>query len=51
MTGLLEPRAIGRALTRRDGQAKVTGTAPYAVETRVEHPAYCHLMQATSCGS
>ncbi|WP_409463685.1 xanthine dehydrogenase family protein molybdopterin-binding subunit [Amycolatopsis sp. GA6-003] len=47
MTGLLEPRAIGRGLTRRDGPAKVTGTAPYAYEVPVEAPLYCHPIQAT----
>jgi xanthine dehydrogenase YagR molybdenum-binding subunit len=47
MTGLLEPEAIGRALTRRDGPAKVTGTAPYAFEAPVEHAAYCHPVEAT----
>ncbi|MFJ9780175.1 xanthine dehydrogenase family protein molybdopterin-binding subunit [Amycolatopsis sp. NPDC101161] len=47
MTELLEPQAIGRALTRRDGPAKVTGTAPYAYEAPVEHAAYCHPVQAT----
>jgi xanthine dehydrogenase YagR molybdenum-binding subunit len=47
MTGLLEPGAIGRALTRRDGPAKVTGTAPYAFEAPVEHAAYCYPVEAT----
>jgi xanthine dehydrogenase YagR molybdenum-binding subunit len=47
MTGLLEPRAIGLGLERRDGELKVAGTAPYAFEAPVEHPAYCHPMQAT----
>ncbi|MBB1157470.1 xanthine dehydrogenase family protein molybdopterin-binding subunit [Amycolatopsis dendrobii] len=47
MTGLLEPRAIGRGLTRRDGPAKVTGTAPYAYEHPVEAPLYCHPVQAS----
>ncbi|WP_116205576.1 xanthine dehydrogenase family protein molybdopterin-binding subunit [Amycolatopsis circi] len=46
MTGLLEPRAIGRGFTRRDGPAKVTGTAPYAYEHPVEAPLYCHPVQA-----
>ncbi len=47
MTELLEPRAIGRDLVRRDGVAKVRGTAVYAYETPVEHPAYAHPVQAT----
>jgi Aerobic-type carbon monoxide dehydrogenase, large subunit CoxL/CutL homologs len=47
MTGLLEPRAIGRGLVRRDGDEKVRGTATYAYEARVERPAYCHPVQAT----
>lgn len=47
MTDLLEPRAIGRDLVRRDGVAKVRGTATYAFETPVEHPAYAHPVQAT----
>ncbi|WP_370935733.1 xanthine dehydrogenase family protein molybdopterin-binding subunit [Amycolatopsis sp. cg13] len=47
MTGLLEPRAIGRGTTRRDGPAKVTGTATYAYEVPVEAPLYCHPIQAT----
>ena len=33
MTELLEPRAIGRDLVRRDGAAKVRGTATYAYES------------------
>ncbi len=32
MTELLETRAIGQDLARRDGEAKVRGTAPYAFE-------------------
>jgi xanthine dehydrogenase YagR molybdenum-binding subunit len=47
MTDLLEPRAIGQALARRDGVDKVRGTAVYAAETPVEHPAYAHPVQAT----
>ncbi|HST97770.1 MAG TPA: xanthine dehydrogenase family protein molybdopterin-binding subunit [Geodermatophilus sp.] len=47
MTELLEPRAIGRDLVRRDGVAKVRGTATYAYETPVERPAYAHPVQAT----
>ncbi|GAB4079413.1 xanthine dehydrogenase family protein molybdopterin-binding subunit [Modestobacter muralis] len=47
MTDLLTPRAIGQSLVRRDGVDKVRGTATYAFETDVEHPAYCHPVQAT----
>jgi xanthine dehydrogenase YagR molybdenum-binding subunit len=47
MTDLLEPHAIGRDLARRDGAAKVRGTATYAYETDVDAPAYAHPVQAT----
>ena len=47
MTALGEPQAIGRDVVRRDGRAKVTGTAPYAYEAPVDNPAYCHPIQAT----
>jgi xanthine dehydrogenase YagR molybdenum-binding subunit len=47
MTEMLEPRAIGQALVRRDGVDKVRGTAVYAFETPVDRPAYCHPVQAT----
>ncbi|MGY2085272.1 xanthine dehydrogenase family protein molybdopterin-binding subunit [Blastococcus sp. SYSU DS0539] len=47
MTDLLEPRAIGQDLVRRDGEPKVRGTATYAYETPVDDPAYCHPVQAT----
>ncbi|HWG02328.1 MAG TPA: xanthine dehydrogenase family protein molybdopterin-binding subunit [Trebonia sp.] len=47
MTELLEPRAIGQALARRDGERKVRGTATYAYETPAEHPAYAQIVQAT----
>jgi xanthine dehydrogenase YagR molybdenum-binding subunit len=47
VTELLRPRAIGRDLARRDGVAKVRGTATYAFETPVEAPAYAHPVQAT----
>ncbi|MGB8996451.1 MAG: xanthine dehydrogenase family protein molybdopterin-binding subunit [Pseudonocardiaceae bacterium] len=43
----LQPRAIGRDLVRRDGRLKVTGTAPFAYESPLGNPAYCHLIQAT----
>ena len=44
---MLETRAIGAALERLDGRAKVTGTAPYAFEHSVERPAYLHPVQST----
>ena len=46
MTGLLEPRAIGMALERIDGPAKVTGTAPYAFDHPVTDPTYLHPVLA-----
>ncbi len=47
MTGLLEPHAMGAALPRIDGRAKVTGTAPYAFEHPATDPAYLHPVQST----
>ncbi|MEE4546340.1 xanthine dehydrogenase family protein molybdopterin-binding subunit [Streptomyces sp. V4-01] len=47
MTFLSEPEAVGRDLPRRDGPAKVLGTAAYAGETPLENVAYLHLVQAT----
>lgn len=44
---VLEPRAIGASVARRDGRAKVTGTATYAFEQQVDTPAYVHPVQAT----
>jgi xanthine dehydrogenase YagR molybdenum-binding subunit len=44
---LLEARAMGAALTRMDGAAKIMGTAPYAFEHRLPSPAYLHPVQAT----
>lgn len=44
---LLTPHAIGNPVARKDGRAKVTGTAPYAFEQQVKHPAYLHPIQAT----
>lgn len=44
---LLDPRSIGTPVARRDGHAKVTGTAAYAFEQRVDNPAYLHPVQAT----
>jgi len=46
MTELLEPRAIGQSLIRRDGARKVRGTATYAYETPVEDPVYAQIVQA-----
>ncbi|MGB2918733.1 MAG: xanthine dehydrogenase family protein molybdopterin-binding subunit [Mycobacterium sp.] len=44
---LLEPHSIGASVARRDGRAKVTGSAPYAFEQQVHNPAYLHPVQAT----
>ncbi|OKH82956.1 xanthine dehydrogenase [Mycobacterium sp. SWH-M3] len=44
---LLAPHAIGTPVARKDGRAKVTGTAPYAFEQHVVGPAYLHPVQAT----
>jgi len=46
MTDLLEPRAIGQDLARRDGERKARGTATYAYEVAVPSPAYAHVVQA-----
>ena len=46
MTDMLEPRAIGQDLARRDGEGKTRGTATYAYEVAVPYPAYAHLVQA-----
>src|SRR5262249_49367193 len=43
----IKPRATGAPTDRLDGPAKVTGTAPYAFEHPLEHPAYLHPVQAT----
>ncbi|MGP4056003.1 xanthine dehydrogenase family protein molybdopterin-binding subunit [Mycobacterium sp. 4D054] len=45
---LLQPRAIGASVARRDGRAKVTGTATYAFEQQVDSPAYLHPVQSTA---
>lgn len=47
MTFLSEPDAIGRDLPRRDGSAKVRGTATYAYETPLDNAVYLHPVQAT----
>ncbi|MFD6159874.1 xanthine dehydrogenase family protein molybdopterin-binding subunit [Nocardia sp. NPDC060256] len=44
---LIEAAAIGTSPTRLDGPAKVTGTAAYAFEHRVDRPTYLHPLQAT----
>jgi xanthine dehydrogenase YagR molybdenum-binding subunit len=44
---VMEPRAMGRDLVRRDGPDKVRGRATYADETPVEDPLYCAMVQAT----
>ena len=43
----VETHAIGASVPRIDGPAKVTGSAPYAFEHRLDRPAYAHLLQAT----
>lgn len=43
----LAHHAMGTAVTRLDGPAKVTGAAPYAFEFDVENPMYLHPVQAT----
>ncbi|MBW0101305.1 xanthine dehydrogenase family protein molybdopterin-binding subunit [Pseudonocardia sp. KRD291] len=47
MTPALAPHAIGRDLARRDGAAKVRGTAFYADESPVENPVYCRIVAST----
>ncbi|GAA4999644.1 xanthine dehydrogenase family protein molybdopterin-binding subunit [Actinopolymorpha pittospori] len=47
MSSPLNIHAIGLALPRLDGPAKVTGAAPYAYEHVVEHPAYLFPVQAS----
>ncbi len=47
MTTQIEHGAIGSALARLDGPAKVTGTAPYAYEQQVDEPLYLYPLQAT----
>lgn len=44
---LLEPRAIGKPVVRKESRAKVTGTAPYAFEHSVDDALYLHPVQAT----
>lgn len=47
MTEPVTVRSIGTDLVRRDAWAKVTGTAPYAVEHPVRPRAYLYPVQAT----
>lgn len=44
---LLEPRAIGQPVIRKESRAKVTGAAPYAFEHTVSDALYLHPVQAT----
>jgi xanthine dehydrogenase YagR molybdenum-binding subunit len=44
---VLMPREIGADRERRDGPAKVTGSAPYAAEHPLDSPAYVHPVQST----
>jgi xanthine dehydrogenase YagR molybdenum-binding subunit len=46
-TTTIRPRAIGAPLDRLDGPDKVKGTARYAFEQPVAHPAYLCPLQAT----
>jgi xanthine dehydrogenase YagR molybdenum-binding subunit len=46
MTTIIERRAIGAALDRRDGPKKVTGTARYAYEHRFDRPLYLFPVQS-----
>jgi xanthine dehydrogenase YagR molybdenum-binding subunit len=47
MNDPLQPRSIGTPLARLDGHAKVTGTAPYAVDHPVAAPLHLHALQST----
>lgn len=47
MTDTVSPDTIGMPLQRLDGHAKVTGTATYAFEHRLQRPTYLHPIQAT----
>lgn len=47
LTDMLPANEMGRDLPRRDGVAKVTGTAAYAYEAPVGNPAHCYALQAT----
>src|ERR1700740_2570757 len=46
MTTITERRAIGASLDRRDGPQKVTGTAAYAYEHRLDNPLYLFPVQS-----
>ncbi|MEV0762247.1 xanthine dehydrogenase family protein molybdopterin-binding subunit [Nocardia sp. NPDC050435] len=43
----IRAKTMGAPLTRLNGPAKVTGTAPYAFEHQVQRPTYAHPIQAT----
>ncbi|MGW5365813.1 xanthine dehydrogenase family protein molybdopterin-binding subunit [Actinopolymorpha pittospori] len=47
MTTPVRAREMGRPLSRVEGRAKVTGTAPYAYEFPVLDPLYVYPVQAT----
>ncbi|WP_092802919.1 xanthine dehydrogenase family protein molybdopterin-binding subunit [Rhodococcus globerulus] len=44
---MIEPEYMGKPIKRVDGHAKVTGTAPYAVDHGVRNPAHLYAVQAT----
>jgi xanthine dehydrogenase YagR molybdenum-binding subunit len=46
MTTITERRSIGASLDRRDGPQKVTGTAAYAYEHRLDNPLYLFPVQS-----
>ena len=46
MTETVEAHAMGTSLDRRDGPAKVTGTARYAFEQPVADPLYLHAVHS-----
>lgn len=47
MTDVLRLDAVGRALTRLDGPAKVAGAAPYAYEHPTDRPLHLYAVPAT----
>ncbi|WP_017569152.1 xanthine dehydrogenase family protein molybdopterin-binding subunit [Nocardiopsis halotolerans] len=47
MTSTLEPKSMGRPLTRVEGADKVTGRAPYAYEHPLSDPLYLHPVLST----
>ena len=46
MTTIIERRAVGKPLDRKDGPLKVTGTARYAYEYRFDNPLYLFPVQS-----